>query len=154
MKFRLLFCAILFSSLCTATFAQDTADDARPVFNHTTIYVTNLERSAHFYEKVMRLPVIPEPFHDDKHVWLRAGEHSQIHVVLGAKEVVPHDINIHLAFSVPSLPAFMKHLDSMNVKYGNWTQTPKATQDRPDGVKQIYLQDPDGYWIEVNNDKF
>jgi len=23
-----------------------------------------------------------------------------------------------------------------------------------DGVSQIYLQDPDGYWIEVNDDKF
>tara|TARA_R110000868_G_scaffold1389_10_gene10744 strand:+ start:3320 stop:3502 length:183 start_codon:yes stop_codon:yes gene_type:complete len=25
---------------------------------------------------------------------------------------------------------------------------------RPDGVKQIYLQDPDGYWIEVNSAKY
>jgi lactoylglutathione lyase len=26
--------------------------------------------------------------------------------------------------------------------------------NRVDGIKQIYLQDPDGYWIEVNDDKF
>ena len=25
---------------------------------------------------------------------------------------------------------------------------------RPDGVHQLYFQDPDGYWIEVNDDKF
>jgi catechol-2,3-dioxygenase len=24
---------------------------------------------------------------------------------------------------------------------------------RPDGVKQIYFQDPEGYWIEINDDK-
>ena len=66
----------------------------------------------------------------------------------------PHDINIHLAFTVPSVEEFAKHLDAMNVKYGNWTQTSKEPQPRPDGIKQIYFQDPDGYWIEVNDDKF
>ena len=29
-----------------------------------------------------------------------------------------------------------------------------AMQVRPDNIKQIYLQDPEGYWIEVNDDKF
>lgn len=125
-----------------------------PVFDHTTIYVTDLNRSADFYEKVLQLPVIPEPFHDGRHVWLRAGEHGQIHIVLGAKEDVAHDINIHLAFSVENINDFMKHLDATNTIYGNWAQEAKKTQDRPDGVKQIYLKDPDGYWIEINNDRF
>ena len=125
-----------------------------PVFDHTTIYVTDLKRSADWYEKVLMLPAIAEPFHDGRHVWLKAGEHNQIHIVQGAKEDVEHDINIHLAFSVESIDDFMKHLDSANAVYGNWTQVAKKTQDRPDGVKQIYLKDPDGYWIEINNDRF
>jgi len=29
-----------------------------------------------------------------------------------------------------------------------------VVQLRPDGIQQIYFQDPDGYWIEVNDDKF
>ena len=127
---------------------------SQPIFNHTTIYVTDLNRSANWYEKVLELPVIPEPFHDGKHVWLRIGEHSQLHIVLGAKADADHDINIHLAFSVPSMDTFTKHLDDMNVTYGNWQQASKKIQDRPDGVKQIYLKDPDGYWIEINDDKF
>ena len=137
---------------CAFLFTQKT--NAQTSFNHTTIYVTDLKTSADFYEKVLLLPVIPEPFHDGKHVWLKAGEHSQIHVVSGAKQKAEHDINIHLAFSVPSIAAFIKHLDEMNVKYGNWKQDLKTTQPRPDGVTQLYLQDPDGYWIEVNDDKF
>ena len=24
---------------------------------------------------------------------------------------------------------------------------------RPDGIKQIWLQDPDGYWVEINDAK-
>lgn len=127
---------------------------SQPVFDHTTIFVTDLQRSADFYEKVMELPVIPEPFHDNKHVWLRAGEHSQIHIVQGAKEDTDHDINIHLAFSVASMDMFMKHLDSVKAVYGNWAQESKKVQNRPDGVKQVYLKDPDGYWIEINDDRF
>jgi lactoylglutathione lyase len=102
----------------------------------------------------MQLTEIPEPFHDNHHVWFKIGEHNELHVVSGAKEVVAHDINIHMAFSVPSVEDFSKHLDSMNVKYGNWAQNSKTPQIRNDGIKQIYFQDPDGYWIEVNDDKF
>lgn len=125
-----------------------------PHFNHTTIYVVDLEKSSDFYEKVMQLKRIEEPFHDNRHTWFKMGDHAQLHVVSGAKAMTAHDINIHLAFSVPSVPEFMKHLDAMNVKYGNWAGDEKKIQPRPDKVSQIYFQDPDGYWIEVNDDKF
>jgi lactoylglutathione lyase len=55
---------------------------------------------------------------------------------------------------VPDMATFTRHLDAANVKYGNWAQTTKTPQVRPDKVQQVYLQDPDGYWIEVNDDKF
>jgi lysophospholipase L1-like esterase/catechol 2,3-dioxygenase-like lactoylglutathione lyase family enzyme len=129
-------------------------DMQSPVFDHTTVYVVDLERSAAFYKNILQLQQIPEPFHDGKHVWLRIGTHSQLHVVSGAAKIMPHDINIHLAFKVPSLADFMKHLDQLQVKYGNWQGAQGLSQDRPDGIKQIYMQDPDGYWIEVNDDTF
>ena len=132
-----------------ASYAQ-----SHPQFNHTTIYVVDMNKSADFYEKVMQLEKIAEPFHDNRHIWLKIGEHCQLHIVQGAESMTRHDINIHLAFSVPSVEEFAKHLDEMNVKYGNWKQDSKEPQVRPDGIKQIYFQDPDGYWIEVNDDKF
>jgi lactoylglutathione lyase len=128
--------------------------DPGPRFSHQTIFVTDLERAANFYEKVLELKRISEPFHDGKHVWFQISEHGQLHVVSGAKEDIPHDINIHLAFSVASMDAFTKHLDAAGVKYGNWAQNTKTPQVRPDKVKQVYLQDPDGYWIEINDDPF
>lgn len=148
---RLLLCLLFCSLFSTILSAQSSAT---PHFNHTTIFVVDLQKGADFYRNVMQLKEIPEPFHDNKHVWFKIGEHAELHVVQGAKEVIPHDINIHLAFSVPSVEAFAKHLDAANVKYGNWAQTSKEPQVRPDGVKQIYFQDPEGYWIEVDDDKF
>jgi lactoylglutathione lyase len=153
---KIIFCFLLLyvtGSIISNVKAQD-GPMATPHFNHTTIFVVDLEKSSDFYEKVMQLEKIPEPFHDKKHVWFRIGDHSQLHVVKGASVVKPHDINIHLAFSVPSLEAFMAHLDKMDVKYGNWNGDPKLIQLRPDNIKQIYLQDPEGYWIEVDDDKF
>jgi len=144
---------ILFSSFCLFMIFQS-AKSQSPQFNHTTIYVVDMNKSADFYEKAMMLKRIPEPFHDNRHIWLKIGEHNQLHIVQGAKEITSHEINIHLAFSVPSVENFAKHLDELNWKYGNWAQDSKTPQVRPDGIKQIYLQDPDGYWIEVNNDKF
>ena len=125
-----------------------------PHFNHTTVYVVDLQKSAQFYKQIMQLTEIPEPFHDSRHVWFKIGEHDELHVVSGAAAVIPHDINVHLAFSVPSVEDFSKHLDSAHIKYGNWMQTSTQPQVRPDGIKQIYFQDPDGYWLEVNDDKF
>jgi lactoylglutathione lyase len=123
-------------------------------FDHTTVFVVDLAKSGEFYEKVIGLTKIDEPFHDGKHVWFRIGDHAQLHVVSGAKQIIAHDINIHLAFTVPSVEEFSKKLDKAGVKYGNWAGSSTAPQLRPDGIKQIYLQDPDGYWLEINDDKF
>lgn len=144
----------LFIVLTATLMCSLSARSQGPRFSHTTIYVVDLAKSADFYENVLQLKKIAEPFHDDRHVWFKVGDHSQLHVVSGAKEKVAHDINIHLAFSVKSMEKFTRHLDEAHVKYGNWAGDSKAPQVRPDGIKQVYLQDPEGYWIEVNDDKF
>ena len=144
-----------FIVLFTCFFIMGQSSTAQsPQFNHQTIFVVDMNKSAEFYEKAMMLKRISEPFHDNRHIWLRIGEHSQLHIVQGAERVVDHDINIHMAFTVPSVEEFAKHLDGLHIKYGNWAQSSTQPQVRPDGIKQIYLQDPDGYWIEVNDDKF
>jgi lactoylglutathione lyase len=135
-------------------FAFQSQAQSKPHFNHTTIYVTDLARGSDFYSRVMMLETIPEPFHDNRHTWYKIGDHCELHVVSGAKEDITHDVNIHLAFSVPSLPDFMKHLDQLGIKYGNFAGESGKIALRPDKIQQIYLQDPDGYWIEVNDDKF
>ena len=124
-------------------------------FDHSTVYVRDLQKSADFYEKVLGLERIPEPFKDGRHVWFRIGPHDQLHVVSGATEAMKHDVNVHLAFRVVSFDDFISHLDQMAIKYRKSIRDEsKGTSVRPDGVHQVYFQDPDGYWIEVNNDRF
>jgi lactoylglutathione lyase len=153
MKFKkVLF--VLFCVLASATAANNLFAQSAPTTDHIALYVKDLNKSAAFYKDVMQLEVIPEPFHDGKHVWFRTGEHSQLHIIQGAAAVYDHDINTHIAYHVNDLKVFTDHLDKLNVKYGNWKGDSKSPQLRPDGVKQVYLQDPDNFWIEVNDDKF
>ena len=139
---------IALSSLTTA-FAQ-----SAPAVSHVALYVFDLQKSVAFYGKVLELQQIPEPFKDGRHVWFRMGPHSQLHLIQGAAKVEPHDKNLHLAFSVKDLKKFTAHLDQLATTYGSWAGLAKESTARPDGVKQVYLQDPDNYWVEVNDDPF
>jgi lactoylglutathione lyase len=120
-------------------------------FDHIAIYVTNMDRSAAFYEQFLGLERIPEPFHDGLHIWFRIGPTTALHIIGLAPSVEPHDITHHLAFRTTSLDTIMPRLDAAGVPYRNFAGTARINI-RPDGIRQIFLQDPDGYWIEVNED--
>ena len=136
-----------------AAVASAPADDV-PSINHLALYVFDLPKSAAFYKDVLQLPQIPEPFHDGRHVWLRLGPHAQLHLIQGAAAVVERDKNTHLAFHVKDMQKFAAHLNQLNVRYGSWQGEDRKTTPRPDGITQVYMQDPDGYWVEVNDDQF
>jgi lactoylglutathione lyase len=134
---------------------QSASSSKRLEFDHTTVYVRDLQKSADFYDKVLELERIPEPFHDGRHVWYRIGPHDQFHVVSGATTAADQDINIHLAFRIAAVSDFVARLDHLSVPYRKSIRGDgKTASIRPDGVHQIYFQDPDGYWIEVNDDKY
>jgi lactoylglutathione lyase len=133
--------------------AQSTSSDAQVLaLNHIAMYVFDLKKSTEFYEKVLGLQQIPEPFHDGKHTWLTLGHAGNLHLIQGAPADIKRDKNDHLCFSVKSIDAFITNLDKHKIEYTNWLGTAKAPTVRVDGVKQIYFVDPDGHWIEINND--
>lgn len=124
----------------------------KAVLNHIALYVTDLGRSTAFYQNIIGLDTIPEPFQDGKHTWFSVSRQSQLHLIAGAAGPVNHPKNTHLCFSIPSVEAFIPVLDQAGITYSNWPGTSKSPTVRADGIKQIYFQDPDGYWIEVNDD--
>ncbi|QCR22726.1 VOC family protein [Pontibacter sp. SGAir0037] len=127
---------------------------ARPAIrlNHIAIYVQNLEKSTSFYKNVLQLEEIPEPFHDGLHTWFSMGAAGQLHLIKGANGTVERNKNDHLCFSVASIDDFIANLQNHKVKFTDWPGTAQKPTVRVDGVKQIYFQDPDGHWIEINND--
>ncbi len=94
-----------------------------------------------------------DPFKDDLHVWFRIGDRGQLHVIGGATRAVEHSITAHLAFSVASVEDVARWLDRSQIRYFGAKGEERKVTLRPDGIKQIYFQDPDGYRIEVNDDR-
>ena len=127
--------------------------EGTPRLNHIAFYVLDLKVSTDFYLNVVGLDTIPEPFHDGRHTWFLIGPKSHLHVISGAKEKMQHVKNAHLCFTVPSVDDFIPRLTKNNVAYESWEGKPQAVTTRVDGVKQIYFQDPDGYWLEINDAK-
>ncbi|GAB3536416.1 hypothetical protein GCM10027443_26700 [Pontibacter brevis] len=120
--------------------------------NHIALYVHDLALSTKFYKEVLQLEQIPEPFKDGWHNWFSMGGRSQLHLIEGAPKVIEHEKNTHICFSVASLEDFMANLDELQIAYGNFAGNPKVPNLRSDGIRQIFFQDPDGYWLEVNDD--
>ncbi len=143
--------AILFTGITKAQ-AQDSAK-AAAILNHQALYVTDLKKAADFYKNVIGLPQIEEPFKIGKHVWLKTGPHTSLHLILGAEAKKEYYKNHHICFSVPSLEAFIEKLKKNRLTWEDAGGKKRAVTTRPDGIQQLWLQDPDGYWLEINNDQ-
>jgi lactoylglutathione lyase len=127
------------------------ASAQKPSLNHIALYVQDIQKSTHFYQHIVGLDTIPEPFRDGKHTWLTIGNNTTLHLIGGAQETKVQDQNNHLALSVSSMETFISRLTKENIPYEDAQRKPNAVTIRPDGIKQIYFKDPDGYWIEIND---
>lgn len=143
------FLVILFSANCLS--AQN---KPKARLNHVAIYVVDLERSKAYYNEVFQLDTIPEPFHDGKHAWYAIAPGVAMHVIQGAPKTKEYYQNNHTCFSVPSIDAFVEKIKARNMSWYNAIGVKGIITTRVDGVKQIWVNDPDGYWIEVNDAKF
>jgi lactoylglutathione lyase len=124
-----------------------------PRFNHAAFYVRDLKVSADFYREVVGLKVIPEPFKDNKHAWFEIGPKMALHIISGAETILPKEKRTHLCLSVPSVDTFAARLTQAKVSFEDLAGKKGGITRRPDGVNQIYFQDPDGNWIEINDAK-
>jgi lactoylglutathione lyase len=131
--------------------AQGPAQKPAVVMNHLAWHVTNLQASTDFYTKIIGLDTIPEPFHDGKHTWLNLGNGSHLHLIQAPGVPLIPGKNTHLCFSVKDVNAFIPLLRQNQIAWEDWAGTALAITTRVDGVHQVYLKDPDGYWLEIND---
>ena len=120
-------------------------------FNHLALSVKDVDHSIDFYKKVLTLKEITNRSKIEGIRWLSLGEGKELHLISILKD--PFTINkaIHLGLTTPNLDSFAKRLDILKIAYSDWPGAPHTINTRADGIKQIYFQDPDGYWVEVNN---
>ncbi len=153
MKYRVTYCQLVILLLAASygVSAQSRKQSVR--INHTAIFVKDLRTTKAFYEKIIGLDTIPEPFHDGKHAWSCVGPGVSLHVIQGATDKKEYYKNQHTCFSVSSVESFVALLAKNNIAWEDVKGQQKTITTRIDGVKQIWLQDPDGYWLEINDAK-
>jgi lactoylglutathione lyase len=142
---------LLFSCILVSQHTEAQIKSAR--INHIAFSVLDLKRSTDFYTKIIRLDTIPEPFHDGRHTWLAIGDKSHLHLIQNPPPIGAPGKNTHLCFTTASVDAFVEVLKKEKIPYEDWQGKPNSITLRVDGVKQVYFQDPDGYWIEINDAK-
>jgi lactoylglutathione lyase len=122
--------------------------------NHIAIHVLDLSRSKDFYEQVLGLQPVDEPFKDGLHAWYDIGGGATVHLIEELDVVPPTEISKtnHLCFSVSDMNGFILNLTQKDCPFENWAGDQGKIHIRPDGIQQIFFRDPDGYWLEVNND--
>lgn len=154
MKFIHVFFCLLFCMGIEQTSSAQTNTNAKPAtLNHLAFYVADLKVASDFYHHFFNLEEIPNPFNDGKHTWFSLSANSALHLISGAKVKGNYFIEEHSCFSVPSIDDFIKKMKAKNRVYMNFNKVINEVTLRPDGVRQIYLQDPDGHWLEVNDAK-
>ena len=121
-------------------------------FDHYALLVRDLDSTAIFYQKILGLKEIEDQTQLDHIRWLSMGGKTELHLIEQKDFKVSDVIGVHLALRVSDLNAFMKKLSSHHIFFKNWFGLPGRTNTRPDGIRQVYLQDPNGYWIEVNGE--
>ena len=120
--------------------------------NHIALSVKDVNESIEFYKKVLLLTEIKNTASNSKTRWLSISEGKQLHLIPRPNTEIKTNKAAHFALATATLNTFVKHLDELNVEYSDWLDTPDKDYIRKDGIVQIYFQDPNGYWIEINND--
>ena len=121
-------------------------------FNHIALSVKNVDESLAFYQKVLQLKEIKNTASNSKTRWLAIGEGLQLHLIPRPDAEIKTNKAVHFALTTPDINSFVKHLVTLQIDYSDWRDTPNKDYVRQDGVKQVYFQDPNGYWIEINDD--
>lgn len=124
---------------------------ARIEFDHYTIAVSNLQKSVAFYSDVLMLHEVENKTRKPNVRWFSIGSSQELHVVERNAEDIKTSIGLHLAFRVNDLNSFVDHLNKNNIPIHNSKGVKGELTVRPDGIRQVYFQDPDEYWIEVND---
>jgi catechol 2,3-dioxygenase-like lactoylglutathione lyase family enzyme len=119
-------------------------------FDHYTIKVKDLESSASFYKDVLGLSEIENRTRKPHIRWFSIGDDTELHIVEGNTSGIKTNVGVHLALKLKDFDSFISHLKSKNILLHNSKARPGSITIRADGVRQVYFQDPDSYWIEVN----
>jgi lactoylglutathione lyase len=110
--------------------------------DHIALAVSDLAASDHFYATVLGLPRLERPAFDFPGAWFALGD-RELHLI-----GKPHhraegsSRGNHFALAIDDVDQWLARIAEHAVPH-------KPIGTRPDGARQLFIEDPDGHWIEL-----
>lgn len=92
-------------------YAQKAPDSLKLQFDHESLLVSNIEKSADFYQNVLLLKELKNPLNSPDRKWFSLGGNYQLHLIHEDRNMVQNDVATHFSLSVNDLDAFIAFLD-------------------------------------------
>ena len=135
-------------ALPTLAAAPPSPPIAAAALDHVALYVRDTERSATFYKEIFGLRQVPAAV--PQAIWLVTGNGTMLHLIPGRTAAVDNPKWDHLALACDDMAAMTARLTAHGIAWAAMDGSPRP-QVRADGVQQIFVRDPDGYWVEIND---
>jgi lactoylglutathione lyase len=119
--------------------------------DHIALLVRDLEESARFYTGIPGIREVPNPMGGTHIRWFEYGRGQRFHMQAGDVSRTHVEKNTHFAFSCDDFDTLLGELQARGYAWSDMKGTPGAVNVRPDGMRAIFLADPNGYWIELND---
>ena len=117
-------------------------------YNHVALCVKDIKESTRFYRDVMGLETVEVP-EQMKAIrsWFKIAPGQELHLLAGRTfPVANNDPNMsHFSLTISDADPVEVYLKNLKMPY--------LRQQRFDGAWQIFISDPDGYFIELNEPK-
>jgi lactoylglutathione lyase len=143
--------ALLIVFVITGTLSAQNTNSYALKLDHMALSVKDLDRSVDFYTNVLKLSEITNLTRKEGIRWVSLGDGKELHLVSTIKGPVTINKAVHLAFKSANFDELILALKALKITYSDWPGKLDTITVRADGIKQIYIQDPDGYWIEINS---
>ena len=123
-------------------------------FDHITLVVADLDASRAFYVDLIGMEEVPRPDFGFPGLWFQLGT-AQIHLNIASEAAGRPGQGDMGAKSPPQGVHFAFSVDDCDVAVGQFRDLGIAIEagprSRPDGARQTYVRDPDGYLVEVTS---
>ena len=121
--------------------------------DHIALLVRDLDESVTFLTEVLGLAEMPNPMGGSTIRWIEIGDGRRFHVQAGDISRMHIEKQTHFALTASDFDAVLARLRRDGIAFSDMKGVPGAINTRPDGMRAIFLQDPNGYWFEINDQK-
>jgi lactoylglutathione lyase len=120
--------------------------------DHIALLVRDLDESVAFLTGSLGLVEIPNPMGGTAIRWIEIGDGRRFHVQAGDISRIHVEKQTHFALSAGAeFDNTLARFHASGIPYADMAGTRGSINTRPDGMRATFLQDPNGYWFEIND---